>query len=716
MSDSRASYTTLVGRRALRIVLFGRPGAGKSSLLGAMALAATTDETSGWRLNDLSHGLTELAHRVRENNPQPTMTPEQVVPYPAVLEVPASSGSWKKKIEVLLIDCDGSAVLHLLEAERLTDPCRPLGRLAEAVARADALVLVVPAVESAVEETFSQFARFLKLLEDERGQAIQVSGLPVLLALTKCDLLARPDQSFSSWIDCVQEQVQSLDRHFQRFREQQHAAPLSAFGQVHLQPAFGTAVQRPPLTGQNPDDRRPFGVTELFQQGLELAAGYRGNQRRSSRRLLYLAALLLLVLAGMIAVGLAQSRLQNPLDRQILKAAIEQEAARYEQLRERGQSLENFSDPLLQGGVGVPWTSWAKRVESLLAEAAAPRPDPEETLPEAGLVKYGHAYQSEAVRQARRDWQTVEEKLRQRVNLAAALGLIDATTERPPLLKIPPPPDFTAPQAQQLLERIAKAYPDAADWTLDGLPRYVTLELTAALHASERNLLAAGQQAVLGKLQELNSDGRETPELWQKLRDWLKAPIELHSWRELARLIMRLSDPLAEDPVQVFFNFLNKGQYEVELQRLVLKVPDGLRVAPAGKLAIYHGVGTDVRTTLNFKRHGEPVADLDDKITRYVFVPESGETLTYRLTYRPGNTLWADLPLKTPDKQDRLFTWSLCRSQLYQFERLVRPPRLHRADQQATDGDLIPDAGLSVAVGIVPRIPDLMPVVKLSKR
>jgi GTPase SAR1 family protein len=714
MSDSRASYTALVGRNALRLVLFGRPGAGKSSLLGALALAAA-DEATGWRLNDLSHGLTELAHRVRENNPQPTMTPEQVVPYPVVLECPPSSGSRGKKIEALFIDCDGSAALQLLEAERLTDPIRPPGRLADFVARADVLVLVVPAVEPAVEETFTQFARFLKLLEDERGQAIQVSGLPVLLALTKCDLLARPDQSFVKWIDCVQEQVQSLDQRFQHFREQQHVAPLSAFGQVHLQPAFGTAVQRAPLAGQPPEDRRPFGVNELFQQGLEQAARYRGNQRRSGRRLLYLAGLLLLVLAGMIGAGLAQSRLQNPLDRQILKTAIEQEAARYEQLRARGQALENFSDPLLQGGVGVPWTSWAKRIETLQAEVAAARPDPAETLPDAGLVKYEHVYQSEAVRQARRDWQSVEEKLRQRVNLASALGLIDATSERPPLLKIPPPPDFTAAQAQPLLERIAKTYPDAVDWTLDGLPRFVTLELTAALHASERNLLAAGQQAILGKLQEWSPEGKETPELWHKLRDWLKAPIELHAWRELARLVMRLSDPLAEDPVQVFFNFLNKGQHEVELQRLVLKVPDGLRVAPAGKLAIYHSVGSDVRTTLNFKRHGEPVADPDEKITRYVFVPDSGETLTYRLTYRPGNTLWADLPLKTSDKQDRLFTWSLCRSQMYQFERLVRPPRLHRADQQATDGDLILDAGLSISVGIVPRIPDLMPVVKLKQ-
>lgn len=712
MPESRASYATLVSRQALRIVLFGRPGAGKTSLLGALALEAS--DTGLCRLNDLSHGLTALAHRVQEDAPQPTLTPDQVVPYPAILEFQAPAGRRRKAVETLLLDCDGSTTLQLLEAEGLPEPGKQLGRLADAVTRADVLVLVVAAVEPALDEAFAQFARFLQWLEAERGQTIQVSGLPVLLALTKCDLLARPEDTLADWIDRVQEHVQALDQRFRRCREQR-GAPQSAFGQVQVQPAFGTATARPALVGQTTTDRRPFGVAELFQHGVEEAKGYRRSQQRSGRRLLYLAALLPLVLAGMVGIGLVQSRLQSPLDKQILQTAIEQEVAHYTRLRERGQSLENFSDPLLQGGVGVPWASWAKRVEALLTDAAASRHPAEEKLPEASIVKFAHVYDSEAVRQARRDWQLVEEKLRQRRNLTAALGFIEPTPERPALLKIPPPPEFTAGRAAPLLERLAQVYPDAADWSLDGLPRTVTLELTAALHASERNLLAAGQQAMLAKLQELAKDGRETPELWNKLRDWLKAPVELHAWRELARLVMRLSDPLAEDPVQLFYQFLNKGQYEVELQRLVLKVPDGLRVTPAGKLAIYHGSAGDVKTTLNFKQQGEPLPDPEDKLTRYVFVPESGETLTYRLLYRPGNTLWADLPLKAQDKQEQVFTWSLCRSQMYQFERLVRPPRLHRRNQEATDGDLIPDAALSVPAGIVPRVPDLMPVVKLKK-
>jgi hypothetical protein len=152
------------------------------------------------------------------------------------------------------------------------------------------------------------------------------------------------------------------------------------------------------------------------------------------------------------------------------------------------------------------------------------------------------------------------------------------------------------------------------------------------------------------------------------------------------------------------------------LQRLVLKIPDALKVTPAGKLTIFHGTGEEIRATLTFKQWGEPLYDPDDKASRYTFVPEGGETLTYRLAYRPGDFLWAELPLRTDDKQERLFTWSLCRSQVFQFERLVRPPRLHRKDQIATRGELAQDVVLTVPVGIVPRLPDLIPVVKLGSK
>src|SRR6478672_11561869 len=70
---------------ALRIVLFGMPDAGKSSLLGALAQAAQTQERAlGGRLSDLSNGLAELQHRLYDERPRETL--QEIVPYPVAYE------------------------------------------------------------------------------------------------------------------------------------------------------------------------------------------------------------------------------------------------------------------------------------------------------------------------------------------------------------------------------------------------------------------------------------------------------------------------------------------------------------------------------------------------------------------------------------------------------------------------------------------------------
>src|SRR5262249_34535260 len=117
--------------------------------------------------------------------------------------------------------------------------------------------------------------------------------------------------------------------------------------------------------------------------------------------------------------------------------------------------------------------------------------------------------------------------------------------------------------------------------------------------------------------------------------------------------------------------------------------------------------------TLVFRRFGEDRRNAQRTATIYTFVPEGAKTLTYR----PGDKLWADLPLKDKDDRDMVFTWSRGRSLVYQFERLVRPPRLHRKDQENTAGELKDGVVLSVVPERgVPRLPDLLPVVDLRKR
>ena len=62
------------GDDALRIVLFGMPDAGKTSLLGGLAQAAQTQEhLLNGHLADPTHGLAELQHRVYDEGPRETL-------------------------------------------------------------------------------------------------------------------------------------------------------------------------------------------------------------------------------------------------------------------------------------------------------------------------------------------------------------------------------------------------------------------------------------------------------------------------------------------------------------------------------------------------------------------------------------------------------------------------------------------------------------------
>src|SRR6266513_5459432 len=97
-----------LSRSALRIVLFGMPDAGKSSLLGALAQAAQTQEhVLNGHLTDLSQGLSELQRRLYEEAPRETL--EEVIPYPIAFEPFAKAGTAGSngRVDAILVDCDG---------------------------------------------------------------------------------------------------------------------------------------------------------------------------------------------------------------------------------------------------------------------------------------------------------------------------------------------------------------------------------------------------------------------------------------------------------------------------------------------------------------------------------------------------------------------------------------------------------------------------------
>src|SRR5437660_403125 len=88
---SAASAAPTVGRDVARIVLFGMPDAGKSSLLGALVQAARTQEyLLHGRLTDVGGGLAELQRRLYEEQPRETL--EEIIPYPVAFEPFAAEG------------------------------------------------------------------------------------------------------------------------------------------------------------------------------------------------------------------------------------------------------------------------------------------------------------------------------------------------------------------------------------------------------------------------------------------------------------------------------------------------------------------------------------------------------------------------------------------------------------------------------------------------
>jgi hypothetical protein len=349
-SSQPATPMTAGSSAPLRIVLFGMPDAGKSSLLGALAQAAQTQEhVLNGRLIDRSQGLAELQQRLYEERPRETL--EEVVPYPVTFEIFAPGGDRVER-EAILYDCDGRVANDLLSRQ---GDFNADGALAGAILQADTLVLAVDASagSAVLDRDFDQFGHFLHLLEQRRGLRSDVGGLPVYLVLTKCDLLAQKNDTSVAWMDRIEERKRQVGARFQDFLSQQaERGPLS-FGQIELH-LWATAVKRPALADLPAKPREPYGVAELFRQGLDSAQGFHDRRLQAGRRLNYTVGLAAGVMGLMVLLSLLlffgrQEASVTALEREIRDfRAAEAEAgpSRYKDPTEEIHKLEQFKrDP-----------------------------------------------------------------------------------------------------------------------------------------------------------------------------------------------------------------------------------------------------------------------------------------------------------------------------------------------------------------------------------
>jgi hypothetical protein len=306
------------------------PDAGKSSLLGALRQAGQTQEhLLNGHLTDSSSGLTELQHRLYEGAPRETL--EEVVPYSVSFKpfrkMPATGSDGQ--IQATLVDCDGRVANELLARKRSLNSDPRGNSLAQAIVEADALILAIDASAPAtqVNADFTEFARFLRLLEHQRGHRTEIGGQPVFLVLTKCDLLAKPGDSTADWIRHITDRQSEVEHRFRDFlASQTHSSPsplpdsgrgkggevAKTFGRIDLHP-WATAVKRPALADSPPKPREPYGVAELFRQCLDVAGHFRERRQHSHHRLLWTVVGTVAVLLGLgiVAAFLILNRLEG---------------------------------------------------------------------------------------------------------------------------------------------------------------------------------------------------------------------------------------------------------------------------------------------------------------------------------------------------------------------------------------------------------------------
>jgi hypothetical protein len=799
---------------AVRLVLFGMPDAGKSSLLGALAQAAHTQGRAlHGHLTDLSHGLGELRNRVYDDRLSETL--EEIVPYPVRF---APYG--KPARTAVLYDCDGRTANELLTHKRSMEKEARAGTLAGAVLEADALILTIDASapHTQIEDDFREFLRFLRFLERYRSREHAVGGLPVYLVLTKCDLLARESMTQQAWEARIAERKEDVARRFRQFlaTERDAQPEMLAFGSIHLE-VRATAVRQPALADAAPQPREPFGVAELFHEAFTESAAFRDRRMRSRKRLMWTVGGAGTFLAAMAIAGvfflLSPSRpvelsLEDRIER--LKAAegptaatrlgpgVDRRVREWVEIQsdpdffELPESVKNeVHQRLAYGSAYVSFRDNVERIPPIqnvrsfaelgsVEHALRIAPTPEQYQAEwaqteavvqreriaktvadlrdgvARLTQFyfslknratnllqttelsadwdqavrelaateksppfppgdparGQAYDFDEVAIARSDWEKTRDRLYQLRDMATALGLVgDPDASKAPLALDPPAADANIPEfATRRWRDLNTHYPGFAKWSLAAFPDAVWPELMRRLRRSMDQANRDGQRLILEQLKAINTTGKEEPGDWPQVAEYLLSP-PLQDWRALTAFLARLADPAAEPPVESTASFLRQTSFELDPKKLRLRIPDTLSDAPVrpnGDLVLVIREGAEeVRITL--RSTGD--AERDRQSLVYTFTAQARSAVTYR----PGDRFVAELPVRKGDR-DLKFTWAASRTMSFQFERLLREPRLHSADQSNVEGLLAEGVTATVTEGKFPTVPPMVPIVRLEKK
>jgi hypothetical protein len=350
---------------------------------------------------------------------------------------------------------------------------------------------------------------------------------------------------------------------------------------------------------------------------------------------------------------------------------------------------------------------WLQEANELVPnEQLIPRPKTEPHL--------AAAMEFEDVKIAAADWQKSRDRLRMLFEIATALGMTGESDERRTPLAFPPPSpaaDIPALGAQRM-QNLKASYPDHAKWLLGKDQTGIRGEMEKRLLRSIDQATADGRRVILDGLQSVTTRNNQMPADWARVGENLLLP-SLKDWRDLNTFLMRLADPAAEDPVVATAAFLRRTTFDLEAKSIKISIPDTLSdapVRPSGDLVLLHRKrDSNEPVRISYKLTGDPEREKQSVV--YTFLA-SGNA---KLTYRPGETFFAELPVRK-GTQDLKLTWAGSRTLAFQFERLLREPRLHTPDQSSIDGLLAVGVVARVAEGTFPSVPAMVPVVGSAKK
>lgn len=821
--------------QAPRVLLFGPPGTGKTSLLGALlqaglkqsvALGATVEDPSGRlaMIRDHVYGGRGLE-----------LTHTELVTY--TLRLPPAAAE-PVPPEVVLMDCDGKAALSVLKHPDAIADGEAKGTVARAVVQSDAIALLVDAAADDGEllAAFTDFTRFLDAIEEEKAFAREVGGFPVLLVLTQCDRLAGRGDTTAAWEARVAARKRYVLNRFAEYLADADPkaggpSPYLPFGSVDLD-VFAVAVRRPALADAPSRPDEPSGVAELFRACFAAALAHRDRAESSDRRLTWtvrsVGATVGTMLLGLLAVlffqpppgdpGLAgrveQYRRQEaaeaavrlaekniPREKRALSTFRNDSGFAYlpEELREfvtgrlkeiedyrayrqqlsaamtpaEARSLEELArvEQQLTGGLALPpeyawgeteagrlrdkwlgdvklireaegrWHDWFRElvrratllavapsfagewrggVAALLATATRlpfKLDDPiagSEAVPQprGEPVEYRVPYEFDRVYQARQDWGFGRDRLVHLRDLADALGLTGGPNRPAAVLDLPEPGtqiDSTtlAGVRWAALRRDFPVQPDGyPEWALRNFPEPGRTELTRRVQRSFANGVRHVHRLTLTRMGP-NPVAKDNPAGWKEVAAFLGEPV-FREWGRLLHLLARLSDPRAADPVAELAAFLRTDRFDLDFKGFELAIPVDLRdrkVIPDGPLKLTLTPRGGPPVVREFTHPPTDEGTRQGPVWVYRFTPPADA----KLTYRPGNGLTAELPVRVGGQSLRM-VWEVGGTDTFQFDRLNREPRLVRAGpppERAEGVRLTPIEGSAV-----PRVPVLLPDVR----